>query len=178
MLHAISCSMAHDDGAGRAANESDRRTYTSQNSARSQRRQIQPSLTRNRYVFGPLRNRGQKNYFVKMAEIHKGGIIMASRPLSTRTFLSGCVTCELWEGGALPADDTSRPTTRESDSHVLPPQRTAAAGSAASAQMQPSRAAGRGRGAAHPPTQHRKSCVARETQSFNLSSRGISSKNR
>ena len=33
---------------------------------------------------------------------------------------------------------TRRPTTRESDSHVLPPQRTAAAGSAASAQMQPS----------------------------------------
>ena len=31
-------------------------------------------------------------------------------------------------GGALPADDTRRPTTRESDSHVLPPQRTAAAG--------------------------------------------------
>ena len=40
------------------------------------------------------------------------------------------------QGGALPADD-SAPATRESDSHVLPPQRTAAAGSAASAQMQP-----------------------------------------
>ena len=79
---------------------------------------------------------------------------MASRPLSTRTFLSGCVTCELWEGGALPADDTSRPTTRESDSHVLPPQRTAAAGSAASAQMQPTAeqlGVGEGR-PTHPPS--------------------------